>query len=175
MFYDFIYLAKGFRMKPKVRSTLNTDYKIATKVIGNRVRQVLPSIINDSQTGFIKGRYIGENIRLPFDIIDNAEEQNESGMIFFTDFENAFDSLAHQYLFKCLKHFSFGDNLLKWIQLLYKDTKSCVSKNGYISDFFFNRTWSSAGLHSFPLSVYNFNWTLATYGFNIWRFKSNTT
>ena len=23
MFYDFIYLAKGFRMKPKVRSTLN--------------------------------------------------------------------------------------------------------------------------------------------------------
>ena len=23
MFYDFIYLAKGFRMRPKVRSTLN--------------------------------------------------------------------------------------------------------------------------------------------------------
>ena len=97
-------------------SLLNTDYKIATKVIGNRVKQVLPSIINDSQTGFIKGRYIGENIRLIFDIIDNAEEQNESGMIFFTDFEIAFDSLVHQYMFKCLKHFSFGDNLLRWIQ-----------------------------------------------------------
>ena len=96
----------------------------------------MPSIINDSQTGFIKGRYIEENIRLLFDIIDNAEEQNESGMIFFTDFEKAFDSLAHQYMFKCLKHLSFGDNLLRWIQLLYKDTKSCVSKNGYISDFF---------------------------------------
>ena len=25
MFYDFIYLAKGFRMRPKVRSTLNAD------------------------------------------------------------------------------------------------------------------------------------------------------
>ena len=71
-------------------SLLNTDYKIATKVIGNRVKQVLPSIINDSQTGFIKGRYIGENIRLLFDIIDNAEEQNESGMLFFTDFEKNF-------------------------------------------------------------------------------------
>ena len=97
----------------------------------------MPSIINDSQTGFIKGRYIGENIRLLFDIIDNAEEQNESGMMFFNDFEKAFDSLARQYMFECLKHFSFGDNLLRWIQLLYKDTKSFVSKNGYISDFLF--------------------------------------
>ena len=25
MFYDFIYLAKGFRMRPKVRSTLNDE------------------------------------------------------------------------------------------------------------------------------------------------------
>ena len=25
MFYDFIYLAKGFRMRPKVRSTLNKN------------------------------------------------------------------------------------------------------------------------------------------------------
>ena len=26
MFYDFIYLAKGFRMRPKVRSTLKQSY-----------------------------------------------------------------------------------------------------------------------------------------------------
>ena len=26
MFYDFIYLAKGFRMRPKVRSTLNNKW-----------------------------------------------------------------------------------------------------------------------------------------------------
>ena len=25
MFYDFIYLARGFQMRPKVRSTLNVD------------------------------------------------------------------------------------------------------------------------------------------------------
>ena len=31
MFYDFIYLAKGFRMRPKVRSTLN-DLDHAWKV-----------------------------------------------------------------------------------------------------------------------------------------------
>ena len=45
-------------------SLLNVDYKIATKAITNRVKTVLPKIINNSQTGFLKNRYIGENIRI---------------------------------------------------------------------------------------------------------------
>ena len=110
----------------------------------------MPSIINDSQTGFIKGRYIGENIILLFDIIDNAEEQNESVMIFFTDFEKAFDSLDHQYMFKCLKHFNFGDNLLRWIQLFFIKIRKAAFQIMDIYQFFFNRTLSSAGLPSFP-------------------------
>ena len=47
-------------------SLLNVDYKIATKTIANRMKKVLPDIINNSQTGFLKGRYIGENIRTIF-------------------------------------------------------------------------------------------------------------
>ena len=51
-------------------SLLNVDYKIATKVISNRIKQVLPSIISFDQTGFMKNRYIGENVRTIFDIIE---------------------------------------------------------------------------------------------------------
>ena len=70
-------------------SLLNVDYKIATKVIANRVKKILYKIINCSQTGFLKGRYIGENIRLLFEIIEHAEEQEIPGMIFFSDFEKS--------------------------------------------------------------------------------------
>ena len=45
-------------------SLLNTDYKIATKAIAKRLEAVLPLVINADQTGYIKGRYIGENVRL---------------------------------------------------------------------------------------------------------------
>ena len=43
---------------------LNCDYKIATKAIASRIKAVIPTLISDYQTCFIKGRFIGENIRL---------------------------------------------------------------------------------------------------------------
>ena len=87
---------------------LNVDFKIATKAIANRVKQEETKITNNSKTDFIKGRYICENIRLLFEIIDNTEEENKPGLIFFSDFEKAFDSIDHTYVINCLKHFNFG-------------------------------------------------------------------
>ena len=48
-----------------------------TKAIANRMKKVLDTIINDSQTGFLKGRYIGENIRTIFEIIEHLNYENE--------------------------------------------------------------------------------------------------
>ena len=45
-------------------SLLNIDYKILTKSIATRLEKVLPKIINPNQTGYIKGHFIGENVRL---------------------------------------------------------------------------------------------------------------
>ena len=50
-------------------SLLNVDYKILTKVIAKRAEKVLPTLINPDQTGYVKGRYIGENVRLIYDLI----------------------------------------------------------------------------------------------------------
>jgi len=53
-------------------SLLNCDYKLATKVVANRLKQVLPKLIDNDQTGFLKGRFIGENIRLIDSVINLA-------------------------------------------------------------------------------------------------------
>ena len=83
-------------------SLTNVNYKIAPKVIANRVKSAISTIIHNSQTGFIKGRYIGENIRLFFEILDNAEDEDKPGLIFFSDFEKAFDSADHTFIISCL-------------------------------------------------------------------------
>ena len=112
------------------------DYKIASKSIANRIKHTLPSIISPQQTGFIKGRYIGENVRLLFDILDHINENDLSSILFFSDFEKAFDSLNHDFMIRCLKHFNFGDSLISWINLFYSKSISCTINNGHLSDFF---------------------------------------
>ena len=117
-------------------SLLNVDYKIATKSIANRIKQVLCKIISPSQTGFIKGRYIGENIRLICEVLDHVDQNDIPSLMFFSDFEKAFDSLDHNFMYKTLKHFNFGDDLLQWTELFYTDVKSCILNNGHMTDFF---------------------------------------
>lgn len=48
---------------------LHVDYKIAAKCIASRAKNVLSSIIGFEQTCSLKGRFIGENIRLVQDLI----------------------------------------------------------------------------------------------------------
>ena len=40
---------------------LNCDHKIAAKAIANRLKKFIPKLVKSDQTGFIKGRFIGEN------------------------------------------------------------------------------------------------------------------
>ena len=62
---------------------LNCDYKIAAKSIANRIKKVLPKIINNDQTGFLKNRTIGENIRLIDSIIKYASTNKILAFYFF--------------------------------------------------------------------------------------------
>jgi len=50
-------------------SLLNTDYKIAMKTIVSRISKVLPKLIHEDQTRYVKDRNIGQNIRLVKDIM----------------------------------------------------------------------------------------------------------
>ena len=117
-------------------SLLNVDYKIATKSISNRIEKILPSIINLNQTGYVKSRYIGENIRLISDIMEHTVHQKIPGALIFIDFKKAFDSLEWSFMFEALKTFNFGPNLITWIRTFYQNISSCVINNGFASNFF---------------------------------------
>ena len=92
-------------------SLLNNDYKIAAEAIALRMEKVLPKIVNESQTGYVKGRYIGESIRTISDIMSFTKTHNIPGLAVFLYFEKAFDSLEWNYLQKCLEVLNFGPQL----------------------------------------------------------------
>ena len=117
-------------------SLLNTDYKILTKLLAIRLQKVIPTIINSDQVGYIKDRYIGENIRILSDVLQYADLEEIEAYITQIDFEKAFDSVEWAFLFDTLKALNFGDNFISWIKTLYTDISSCAGNNGNFSKYF---------------------------------------
>ena len=79
-----------------------------TKAIAKRLEKVLPKIINLDQTGYVKNRYIGENIRLILDVMTYTEEKNLLGIALqFIDFRKAFDAIEWNFLIDTLKNLNW--------------------------------------------------------------------
>ena len=117
-------------------SLLNLDYKIASKALSVRLCKVIPKLIHTDQSGFVKGRFIGESVRTIFDIMDFTKINNMPGIMLFLDFEKAFDSLEWNFLYKTLLRMNFGETFVKYVKSLYANISSCVMNNGISSNYF---------------------------------------
>jgi len=104
---------KAFLENWRPLSLLNVDYKIATKVVAHRISSVLPIIVKEDQTGYVKARYIGQNIRLITDIMKVTELESIPGLAIFIDFKKAFDTVDWNFLFRALQVFNFGPCIQK--------------------------------------------------------------
>jgi hypothetical protein len=117
-------------------SLLNTDYKLLAKCIAMRIKNYIGKLIHKDQTGFIKGRYIGENIFRLMNIIDYVDEEDIESLFISVDFEKAFDFLEWHFVQQTLTFFNFGNSLKRWVHLLYTNITSCVTNNGWRTGFF---------------------------------------
>jgi exonuclease III len=134
-------------------TVLNTDYKILAKTLANKMKPLLPNIINKNQTGFMKNRLIGENIRIIQDLLDYTFDNNIEGYLLFLDFEKAFDSISWNFIQETLKKFNFGDKFRKWINILYNDISSIILFNGHLS----SRIYPQRGIRQgCPISAFLF-------------------
>ena len=117
-------------------SLLNCSYKIASGVIAARIKSTLHKLIHSDQTGFIAGRYIGENTRLIYDIMQFTEENNIPGLLLSVDFEKAFDSVSWPFIYKVMEFFGFGNSIISWIKTFNNNVKLSVNQCGNLSSFF---------------------------------------
>lgn len=82
---------------------LNDDYKIFALILPKRLKKVLDLIIEETQSGFMLGRHIMNNIRLVLAILNYQEMSEDDGFILFLDFYKACDTVEHQFLLQLLK------------------------------------------------------------------------
>ena len=79
---------------------LNADYKLYSKIIATRLKNVLPTLIHTDQSGFMAGRNITQNIRKTSDTIQIARQQKIDELLISIDFEKAFDQIKYSSLYK---------------------------------------------------------------------------
>lgn len=147
---------------------LNTDYKIVTTVYASRLKKILHKIISDSQSGFMKGRSIHDNIRLVLDILDYRHLIDDDGFILFLDFFKAFDSIEHPFILNSLRLFGFGEKFRNIIESLYENSNSSISLSGGTSPRFSIKRGVKQGC---PLSPFLF--IITTELLSIFLKKSN--
>ena len=93
-------------------------------------------LIHSDQSGLLKGRYIGTNIRLIFDVIDYANENNLPGSIVLLDIEKAFDSVKRVFFYyKFLNISILVINVLLGLKLSIQVYRvSYIMNNGFLTD-----------------------------------------
>ncbi len=83
----------------------------------------------------MKGRYIGENIRILEDISFFTKQKNLPGILLSIDFEKAVDSLNWNFLYKTLEKLNFGNIFIGYIKTMYNDIESTILNNGTTCKF----------------------------------------
>ncbi len=117
------------------------------------LQNILSFIINENHTGYIKGRFIGRNIRIIEDVVYFTESENLPGIILTLDFEKAFDLTNWNFIDNALGLFNLDPNFRKCVKIMYTDTQSTILNNEYISEWFSPTQDIRQG---YPLSAYIF-------------------
>jgi hypothetical protein len=63
------------------------------KVLANRLRIVIDSVISEIQTAFVNDRQILDGILIANEVVDEARKTKKELMLFKVDFEKAYDSV----------------------------------------------------------------------------------
>ena len=97
---------------------LNVDFKIISAAVANRIKSVIDQLVSPSQTAYIQGRFIGENSRLVYDVIEHLNNSSGTGIIMAVDFTAAFDTVSWEFLSAALDSYNFGPYLKRIIQVM---------------------------------------------------------
>ena len=139
-FIDLIPRGNNAAMVSQFRpiSLCDIFYKIISKLLANRLKQVLFKLISPWQTAFILGRKIQENTFLAQEIIHDMKKKNgKKGLMGLKiDMEKAYDRLEWCFLEKVLHGFGFPNIWIQWVMQCVTTTSFSMLINGSPYSFF---------------------------------------
>jgi hypothetical protein len=81
----------------------NCTYKIFTKVLTNRIGEVVDRSIDCNQTTFIRGKYILESVITAHEVLHSVYHVKQQWFVLKLDYEKAYDNVNGQFLLQILQ------------------------------------------------------------------------
>ncbi|GJZ59819.1 RNA-directed DNA polymerase, eukaryota, reverse transcriptase zinc-binding domain protein [Tanacetum coccineum] len=115
----------------------NVDYKCISKIITNRIKSMLDSIVHKNQSAFIPDRQITDNILLTQELLKGYDcVKGPKRCSMKIDIQKAYDTVDWNFLKNTLRLFGFHRKMVKWIMLCVSTPSYSLCINGERHGFF---------------------------------------
>ncbi|CAN1818577.1 Transposon TX1 uncharacterized 149 kDa protein [Linum perenne] len=120
-------------------SLCNVLYRLIAKVLANRLRKVMPGIIGEEQSAFIKGRNIIDNVLVAFESLHAMKLKQKTKEEFAAlklDISKAFDRVEWRYMRSMLQTLGFPNQWVDWMMMCISSVEYRVSINNTLGEAF---------------------------------------
>lgn len=113
-------------------------YKLLSKVLANRMKPLMPLIIFNSQSAFVHGRWISNNILITYELVHFLKRRKigkQGSISIKLDTSKAYDRVEWGYLEHILVALNFPSHFIHLIMLSVKSATFFVINNGESKGF----------------------------------------
>ncbi|GJX67235.1 RNA-directed DNA polymerase, eukaryota, reverse transcriptase zinc-binding domain protein [Tanacetum coccineum] len=115
----------------------NVIYKCISKIITNRIKGSLGSIVGQYQSAFVPNRHIQDNILLSQELLKGYERKDRPNRVAMKiDIQKAYDTVNWEFLEAILKGFGFHEKMVQWIICCISTASFSISVYGESFGYF---------------------------------------